>query len=1329
MFENKVIHSQRGQFAYDFNPTPEEIVNDQYFRLVQFVDLPSSEVRGQLNDLGISFLGYYPTNTYLVSLPVELNTEVLTHFDISMIIPIPWEAKVSKDIYNGEIGDWALNGESASVVIQYPKSIPIEILTAQLSGKARLHSLYEDYNLIYGQVNVNELYELAKLPSVQYLSLIAEPGQPEDIEGRTLHRSNVINSDALSGLKYDGTGVNVLTRDDGVVGPHIDYKGRLDNLMTAGLVTTDHADMVSGIFAGGGILNPRAQGMASGAYLYVVNYIDHFMDNTLDLHQDENVMVTNSSYSNGCNDGYTTITQTVDRQIEQNPSFLHVFSAGNSGTLNCGYGAGNRWGNITGGHKIGKNVIATANLRLDVSLENSSSRGPASDGRLKPDLSARGTDQLSTDPDNLYSPGGGTSAASPGVAGVSAQLYHAYRDLNNGEDPESALIKAALMNTANDLGNEGPDFLYGWGHINALRAYELLKDKRYEKGTVDQQEEGIHEFEVTEALHELRIMLYWREPAGTPGAGIALVNDLDLVVTDQNGTDYLPWLLDPTPDPVGLNEPAGHGRDSLNNVEQVLIRNLEPGTYTIKVRGFSLPFGARDYYLLYETKSEAITLTYPYGGEGFDPGTTEQIHWDAITGNGQFTLEYSTDNQASWKSIGTASSDARTFTWAVPNEVSAQCYIRVSRASETSENSKPFSIVGTPLGLRATKVCPDYVGLTWERVEGADTYEILQLGETKMEVVATSDTNYAEIGVLDVLEDMWFSVRALGDNGLRSSRSVAAQHNTGLLDCSAGTDVGIVRLLSPNANLVYSCDNFNEPVVLELKNNGANAVTELTVNYQADGGAVMSETVNVDLLPGEQKVVTLSENFNIASGGVHNIKVWIELSGDELPGNDIVERDIDILVLSSAASLDYAQDFEGQNFPPLGYDISSEVDQSQWEQRPAVGADGGPTNAASIQNQANIEIFYKDALFTEAIDLTTATRPIVFFDYAYHCEESSSYKGELSVNVYSFCGERRVVQLMNRLGIQMKTSPSSATFPWMPSSESHWQRVGFNLEEFVGSEVVLEFVMEHGLGTGLYIDNINIEESDVDFPSAEILFSKDNPCSTFEAVQIEAANPNADYDYSWSFGDRVVPKSAVGPGPHTVRFLSAQDFLVQLEVIDAESGAFASAARNISVSSQPTPNFDFDVTDNVVAFTNRSSRSDSFLWEFGDGNTSTEENPTHIYQSDGVYTVKLHASSPCATRVKEAEVQILMVGTSDEKSNGLTVYPNPGYDRVKIEGIELPASTKMLVYTLEGKVVELNSKTTNSGFEIEVDHLAPGIYLMKFWNANGWNAMHRLIID
>ncbi len=73
-----------------------------------------------------------------------------------------------------------------------------------------------------------------------------------------------------------------------------------------------------------------------------------------------------------------------------------------------------------------------------------------------------------------------------------AQLYHAYKELGNGTNPPSALIKAILMNTAEDYGNRGPDYKYGWGRINGLRAVKTLEEDRYFSGTVAQGASNTH---------------------------------------------------------------------------------------------------------------------------------------------------------------------------------------------------------------------------------------------------------------------------------------------------------------------------------------------------------------------------------------------------------------------------------------------------------------------------------------------------------------------------------------------------------------------------------------------------------------------------------------------------------------------------------------------------------------------------------------------------------------------------------------------------------------------------------------------------------------------
>ena len=50
----------------------------------------------------------------------------------------------------------------------------------------------------------------------------------ENMTGRTLHRTNVINVEYQSGRDYNGEGINIMMHDDGYVEPHIDRKGRVD---------------------------------------------------------------------------------------------------------------------------------------------------------------------------------------------------------------------------------------------------------------------------------------------------------------------------------------------------------------------------------------------------------------------------------------------------------------------------------------------------------------------------------------------------------------------------------------------------------------------------------------------------------------------------------------------------------------------------------------------------------------------------------------------------------------------------------------------------------------------------------------------------------------------------------------------------------------------------------------------------------------------------------------------------------------------------------------------------------------------------------------------
>ncbi|HHG84497.1 MAG TPA: peptidase S8, partial [Bacteroidetes bacterium] len=761
------------EFIQDFSPAPAELFLGNYYLVVQFDAIPSQEVRDEIGKMGVQLLDYLPNNAYIAAIPEAFDLQRLVGKGARMFMRLNHQIKLSPALYNMEVPSWAQKGNEIEVVIRLQGNVAKDQVIDWIASRYNIINEYEHPTLTTIRTHPMRLLALYAAPFVQYIEPISMPSTPDDKPGRSLHRSNVINSDYGAGRHYSGDGVTIGLADDGIIGPHVDYTGRLTQFATSN--SGSHGDMTSGIMFGAGNRDPLIRGHATGAYMYywsITGYV-HIV-NAMTHYTNYNMTLTSTSYSQGQGGQYTSDTQFIDQQIHDNPQMIHVFSAGNAGTSNHGYGAGPGWGNITGGYKAGKHVITCGNLRNNDQLENSSSRGPAADGRIKPDICANGYQQLSTNAPNTNQVGGGTSAASPSVAGTTTQLFHAYKSLNSGQEPESYLIKACMLNTAEDLGNPGPDFQFGWGRVNALRAVRILETNQYIKDSVNQSQTSSHNITVPANAAELRVMCYWLDPQGSPSAAKALVNDLTLTVTAPNNTVYNCWKLDPTPTVAALSSPAVRGIDDLNTMEQVTLDNPVAGTYSIKVLGQAVPMGTQAFYIVYEYRLKGVEVTYPLGGEGFDPGDTEFIRWDAAGVTSNYTIEYSTNGGTSWTQIASnVNSNLRQYTWNVPNVVTGQARVRVTSGAYSDMSDADFTIVNVPTGLNVTYVCPDSIGLSWNAVSGATGYEVSMLGTKYMDAVGTTTaTSFAIMGQNPNLTH-WFSVKALTPNSGAGERAIA----------------------------------------------------------------------------------------------------------------------------------------------------------------------------------------------------------------------------------------------------------------------------------------------------------------------------------------------------------------------------------------------------------------------------------------------------------------------------------------------------------------------------------------------------------------------------
>ena len=1068
--------------TFQWSQMPESAkVQNGYVGWIQFYETPTQAIQDSFKATNFQLLEYIPHNTYLFYTPNEVPVSFLQNSGVRSVVSIDGEFKLSSELRTGNIPNWAKQGTSIIVTLQFHDFVSLEFVSHDLANlQIAIKQQYKGSHNIDLIIPDNCLEELSNLPYVKWVELIVAPDTPDDTRGRNLHRSNGLDTQTGTGRNYTGDGIGVMVRDDGVVGPHIDFQGRIDNSVASG-TGANHGDGVAGILAGAGNLDPNMRGMAAGADVFIVNYESNFLDSpTLNLINSGTAQITNSSYSNGCNAGYTTITQTVDTQTQNIPTLLHVFSGGNSNGNNCGYGAGSQWGNITGGHKQGKNVIAVANVYFDGSLVGSSSRGPAQDGRIKPDIAANGQNQNSTYENNLYQSFGGTSGAAPGIAGIAAQLYETYADANGGTLPPSALIKATLLNTANDAGNAGPDFKFGWGIVNALRAGILIEEGRYLSDVITQGNTNTHTINVPTGTTQVRFMLYWSDAPASPGANPALVNDLDLVVTDPSTTNHLPWVLDSTPDPTALNTPATNGEDHLNNMEQVLINNPVAGNYSLDVSGFNVPMGPQEYFIVYEFISEKITVTYPNSGEHFVPNETESIHWDAVNTTNSFDVEYSLDNGSSWNPIATVGSNTFTVAWTVPNSVTGEALIRVTSGSESDVSDGVFSIAEQPLNLEIAQLCPDEVTFSWNAVSNAESYDLYTLGTKYMEVAGNSTTTTITVPITNLNDPIWYAIVAKNDTqGWESRRTIAQYHPGGLVNCTLANDISLEAINNTPGDFNTVCNTDPIIVSVTIRNTGTNPQSGFLVSYQLNAEPEVIDTFTGTIPSGQQAIFDFSTPLSLTSSGSYTLTTSVNLTGDENSSND--EQSINFYAITSATALNFEETFEPNGFPPPSWTIQNPDDAITWIERTGIiGSNGNPTTVAYVNNYSYNAAGQEDSFVTEIFDLSNATVPSLTFDLA-KAQYSTSYTDSMRVEISTDCGTT-FSAIYNKTGLDLATV-GYQTSAWTPNSANQWRNEEIDLSPYEGEQVQFKFVNITGYGNSTFIDNINV--------SAQVLNQKD----------------------------------------------------------------------------------------------------------------------------------------------------------------------------------------------------------------------------------------------
>ena len=510
-------------------------------------------------------------------------------------------------------------------------------------------------NKVRIKVKAQRLSDLARIDEVRHIEEVKPAKLHNDVARRILR----VETGNPAVARFEGDGQIVAVCDTGLDkgstdNVHPAFSGRVLKLYSLGRANRandpdGHGTHVAGSVLADGdssALGHKVRGTAPKAKLVMQSVLDSqgglggLPDDLGDLflppYRDDGVHIhTNSwGYTTG-NGAYNSSSRELDDFVWKNRDCVICFSAGNEGSDADANGRVNERSTTPPG--TAKNCItvgASENLRPEFSdtygawwpqdfpanpiksdkmaddaegMVAFSSRGPTADGRIKPDVVAPGTFILSTrsratadtgwatSDDPLYFYLGGTSMATPLVAGCVALIREFLAKEKGITKPSAALVKAVLINGATNLDGQYvptesgriPNNSEGFGRVDiaatvgpfASGVQLVLKDEGTE---LDSDEEEKTTIAVAKKGTDLKVTLVWTDPPGE-----ALQNDLDLIVRVNSGKER-----------HGNMTANSKKYDRTNNIEQVVWNNLPVGNVEIVVRAWRITQLAQSYALV-----------------------------------------------------------------------------------------------------------------------------------------------------------------------------------------------------------------------------------------------------------------------------------------------------------------------------------------------------------------------------------------------------------------------------------------------------------------------------------------------------------------------------------------------------------------------------------------------------------------------------------------------------------------------------------------------------------------------------------------------------------
>lgn len=276
--------------------------------------------------------------------------------------------------------------------------------------------------------------------------------------------------------------------------------------------------------------------------------------------------------------------------------------------------------------------------------------------------------------------------------------------------------------------------------------------------------------------------------------------------------------------------------------------------------------------------------------------------------------------------------------------------------------------------------------------------------------------------------------------------------------------------------------------------------------------------------------------------------------------------------------------------------------------------------------------------------------------------------------------------------------------------------------------LAVELIAKNLCGRDTTLMEIRLEE---EFPLAAFSSNTVSGCGPLDVqfMDLTIGNPSS---WFWEF-EGGEPATSTDQNP-LVSYTEAGLFNVRLTVGNTFGSHQIELTNYVNMQTEPVGAFEAILENLTIQLNSQSlGGSLSHSWNFGDGTTSTEENPSHTYSENGLYEVRLIVENQCGVDTIAESYNIVITDTyTPEKIELLQVYPNPndGGFNLKMEG-EGSDKVDIVIFNAVGQLfyqtnIDFRSGKLNHYFDF--NHWARGIYMLQI-NVEGQQVYRRVIIE